>query len=175
MSESLDSDPNMVNSSKGTRLTDQTPAPNAGACQCWTPLILLIPTVLWLKKYWKNKIRNKRRPIDQLVVFENKNKENNSNFFPFSVFSVWHSTNSRSNVSIPHTKVVKEPLSPKCFHSSASESTCGGLRQCCWLFRFPTHTDTQVRTESIYPEKKKPKKKKRKKPQLVDINIVRNY
>ncbi len=34
MSESLDSDPNMVNSSKGTRLTDQTPAPNAGACQC---------------------------------------------------------------------------------------------------------------------------------------------
>ena len=36
MSESLDSDPNMVNSSKGTRLTDQTPAPNAGACQCWT-------------------------------------------------------------------------------------------------------------------------------------------
>ena len=35
MSESLDTDPNMVNSSKGTRLTDQTPAPNAsGACQC---------------------------------------------------------------------------------------------------------------------------------------------
>jgi len=34
MSESLDSDPNMVNSSKGTRLTDQTPAPNSGACQC---------------------------------------------------------------------------------------------------------------------------------------------
>lgn len=34
MSESLDSDPNMMNSSKGTRLTDQAPAPNAGACQC---------------------------------------------------------------------------------------------------------------------------------------------
>ena len=39
MSESLDSDPNMVNSSKGTRLTDQTPAPNAGACQCWGAIL----------------------------------------------------------------------------------------------------------------------------------------
>lgn len=33
MSESLDSDPTMVNASRGTRLTDSTMPPNAG-CSC---------------------------------------------------------------------------------------------------------------------------------------------
>ena len=33
MSESLDSDPNLVNASKGTRLTENPAPPNAG-CQC---------------------------------------------------------------------------------------------------------------------------------------------
>ena len=33
MSESLDSDPNMMNASKGTRLTDQQP-PSSAPCNC---------------------------------------------------------------------------------------------------------------------------------------------
>lgn len=100
MSESLDSDPNMVNSSKGTRLTDQTPAPNAGACQCWTPTNTHFPDPARQPKKIPQKIIRRHQQKKSVykcgtsAIFQNDKKRNNFTIFfsppniPF-VFQCW--------------------------------------------------------------------------------------
>lgn len=147
MSESLDSDPNMVNSSKGTRLTDQTPAPNAGACQCWTPTNTHFPDPARQPKKIPPKIIRRHQQKKSVykcgtsAIFQNDKKRNNFTIFfsppniPF-VFQCWiisiitvsiqkKKKFSRGAYSFSYTMFLFERFYPRQL-----------ARMYCWWFRF---------------------------------------
>jgi hypothetical protein len=159
MSESLDSDPNMVNSSKGTRLTDQTPAPNAGACQCWTPTNTHFPDPARQPKKIPQKIIRRHQQKKSVykcgtsAIFQNDKKRNNFTIFfsppniPF-VFQCWIISIITVSIQKKKKSSLAEliPSPTRCFYSSAF--TPDSWRACTAdgfdLFWFGV-TDTQVR------------------------------